>query len=112
MCTHSAYQRNFDALKDGVAVVVHHLHHLAVMIPRIQNRADAQEHGLLHAQERHDAGKGTRARFVSTQQAGAGSEGARTLPPRGPGRSTPPPATASGAGPSVVDLVPSDTDTD
>lgn len=30
----------------------------------------------------------------------------------GPGRSTPPPATASGAGPSVVDLVPSDTDTD
>ena len=28
------------------------------------------------------------------------------------GRSTPPPATASGAGPSVVDLVPSDTDAD
>ena len=30
----------------------------------------------------------------------------------GPGRSTPPPATASGAGPSVIDLMPSDTDAD
>ena len=43
-----AHKGNFDRLKDGVAKVVDELHHLRVMISRVKDGRDAQQHGLLH----------------------------------------------------------------
>ena len=47
----TTHERDLNRLKDLGAEGIGHLHHLAVMIPAVQNRADAEQHGLLHAQE-------------------------------------------------------------
>ena len=48
-----AHEGDLDGLKDRVAEVVDKLHHLGVVVTAIENGRDAQQHGLLHRQQRH-----------------------------------------------------------
>lgn len=41
-------QGDLDRLKDGVAKVIDELHHLGVVIARVEDGRDAEEHRLLH----------------------------------------------------------------
>jgi len=55
-----AHKRNFDRLKDVVPIVICHLHHFRVVVARVEDGADTEQHRLLHAQKRHDSGKQAR----------------------------------------------------
>ena len=43
-----AHEGYLDGLEDRVAEVVDELHHFGVVIPRVKDGRDAEEHGLLH----------------------------------------------------------------
>ena len=49
-----AHQGDLDRLEDSVAEVIYELHHLGVVVAAIEDGRDAQQHGLLHGQQRHD----------------------------------------------------------
>ena len=50
-----AYECDTDRLEDLLAQVVSELHHLRVVVPRVEDCANAQEDGLLHAQKRPES---------------------------------------------------------
>ena len=46
-------ERDLNRLKDLVAKGIRHLHHFAVVVARIKDGTDAEEHRLLHRKQRH-----------------------------------------------------------
>lgn len=57
---HTANKGDGNRLEQFSPKGVGELEHLAVVIPAVQERGDAEEHGVGHAQKRHNPGKHTR----------------------------------------------------